>query len=145
MNKEVNNIYKTARKYAGLTQEQAAEGLHISVKTLSEYETGKTKPADDIVAAMIRLYNTPWLAYQHFKLSPLGQYLPDIIISDLPRAVLRMQKEVKDVVNINNELIDIAADGKLDKKELNTWKRVIEEIKQMIAAGLGVIYSKEGA
>ena len=35
-----SNIYQTARKAAGLTQEAAAERLALSVESLRAYETG---------------------------------------------------------------------------------------------------------
>jgi len=60
MNKNSMNIYKLARKEAGLTQEEAAEKLHVGVRTLAEYESGRVRPNDDIVEMMTRIYGTPW-------------------------------------------------------------------------------------
>ncbi|NSW92860.1 MAG: helix-turn-helix transcriptional regulator, partial [Firmicutes bacterium] len=65
MQRTCGNIYQTARKVAGLTQEQAAERLNVSVRSLADYEIGKTVPKDDIVCAMMRSYGTRWLGYQH--------------------------------------------------------------------------------
>lgn len=50
------NIYKNARRAAGLTQEQAAEQLYISVRSLAEYEAGRTTPPDDVACRMIDVY-----------------------------------------------------------------------------------------
>lgn len=82
------NIYKTARRAAGLTQEQAAEQLYISVRSIAEYESGRTIPPDDVVCRMVDLYGDRSLAYLHLKQSTeVGRrYLPDLHILDLPRS-----------------------------------------------------------
>ena len=41
MPEECRNIYKKARRSAGLTQEAAAERLGISVESVRAYETGQ--------------------------------------------------------------------------------------------------------
>ena len=46
------NIYQTARKSAGLTQEAAAERLAVSLTSLRAYEGGERVPAGDVVARM---------------------------------------------------------------------------------------------
>ena len=73
MNENVQNLYKTGRVGAGMTQEQAAELLHISVKTLSEYENGHTRPHNDTVLAMTKVYGCPYLGYSHLQSDPLGK------------------------------------------------------------------------
>ena len=40
MQNDCGNIYRSARKFAGLTQERAAELLGLSVRSLADYETG---------------------------------------------------------------------------------------------------------
>ncbi|MEM5777669.1 MAG: helix-turn-helix transcriptional regulator [Candidatus Aenigmatarchaeota archaeon] len=147
MTKQCENIYKTARKFANLTQEEAAELLFISPRTLSEYENGRLVPPDDVVAKMVEIYQTPWLAYQHLQRSTqLGQkYLPELDSNDLPKAVLKLRKEMNDVEKINDIIVDIACDGEIRSNEKITWNKVIKEIKEMISAALSVCFIKEGA
>ena len=79
MTERSENRYKMSRNSAGLTQEQAAELLHISVRALSDYENGHVRPSDDIVLAMVDNYNCPLLGWWHMKQTPLGnRVLPDI-------------------------------------------------------------------
>src|SRR5690625_5142709 len=93
------NIYQMARNHTGLTQEQAAELLHISLRSLSAYESGTTVPHGDIVHDMVEIYNAKWLGYEHLRLSTnLGKkVLPKIDIDDIAKSVLVLQKESGDV------------------------------------------------
>ena len=52
MSEEYRNIYKTARRTAGFTQEAATERLGISVESVRAYEIGQRIPPNDIVNAM---------------------------------------------------------------------------------------------
>ena len=65
MPEEYRNIYKTARKSAGLTQEAAAERLGISPESIRAYETGLRIPPNEVVEQMVICYNAQHLAYQH--------------------------------------------------------------------------------
>lgn len=144
MNKRCENIYKMARKEAGLSREQAAEMLHISIRSLADYETGVTTPKDDIVCKMIEIYKANWLGYQHLKhSSEVGRkYLPELSISDLAKSILRLQKEIKDVENINSDLIEIGCDGIIDDTEKDKWALATKEIDEMAGAALAVIFAR---
>ena len=69
------NIYQTARKSAGLTQEAAAERLAVSLTSLRAYEGGERVPAGDVVARMCLVYDTQFLGVQH--LQAFGALLPE--------------------------------------------------------------------
>lgn len=144
MKQHCENIYKSARRDAGMTQEQAAEQLYISVRSLAEYEAGRTTPPDDVVCRMIDIYGDRSLAYMHLKQSTeVGRrFLPDLHILDLPRSVLKLQKEVKDVTDINPEIVDVACDGEIEEHEQETWQNVIKELMEMVAAGLSVVFAR---
>jgi transcriptional regulator with XRE-family HTH domain len=140
------NIYKTARHIAGFTQEQAAEMLHISVRSLADYEGNRTIPGDDIVCRMIETYDAEWLGYQHLKESTkVGQrYLPDIEFVNLAQSVLRLQKEMADVDRIKPEMVEVAYDNIVHPYQEDTWSQATKEVLEMVGAGLGVLfYQKE--
>jgi len=150
MQSQCENIYKTARKHAGLTQNEASELLFISPRTLSEYENGRLIPPDDVVAKMVEVYKTPWLAYQHLQSSSmLGQkYLPELDFLDLSAAVVKLRKELNDVERLNDAIFEIASDGEINEEERITWDRVIKEIREMISASLALCFTntyKDGA
>ena len=144
MKRTCGNIYKNARRNAGLTQEQAAEQLYISVRSLAEYEAGRTIPPDDVVCRMVELYNARHLAYLHLKQSTeVGRrFLPDLHILDLPRSVLKLQKEVKDVTDIHHHMVDVACDGMVEEHESETWRSIEKELMEMVGAGLAVIFAR---
>ena len=53
MQSDCMNIYQTARKVAGLTQERAAELLGLSPRTLADYEAGLRLPPNDVADRMV--------------------------------------------------------------------------------------------
>lgn len=145
MDSGYQNIYQKARNYAGLTQLVASELLYISPKSLANYEAGKTVPPCEVVCKMVEIYGTKWLAYKHLRQSTLvgSKFLPSIDlldVADLPKSVLKLQKEVGDVVNVKNNMIEVAVDGEIEEHEEDTWSLVTKEINEMVGAGLGVLF-----
>jgi transcriptional regulator with XRE-family HTH domain len=144
MTRNCGNIYKFSRKQAHLTQEQAAELLSISTRSLLEYEAGRVTPSDDVVCNMIEIYNLPQLAYMHLKLSTeIGRrFLPDISYSDLAQSVLKLQKEVGDLSKVSGEMIDIACDGIIEEDEKKRWGEVTKQINHVAGAALTLMFAR---
>lgn len=146
MKSRFRNIYQIARNTAKLTQEQAAELLHVSARSLAEYEAGRTIPGCDTVCMMIDIYETPWLGYQHLKHSTeVGRkFLPDIEFTGLSQSVLRLQKEMEDVTRIKAEMVEVAYDNVVHPYQEEIWEMAEKEVQEMVGAGLGVLfYQKE--
>jgi len=91
------NGYKTCRQFAGYTQEEAAEQLHIGVRTLQAYEAKRFSPdcnSDDdllspvpesVVKQMITVYGVPLLAWWHIRHATLlGREFPDVYLPKSP-------------------------------------------------------------
>lgn len=138
------NIYKKARVAAGIKSQQiAAEHLHISVRSLADYETGVTVPPEDIVCGMIELYGNRWLGYQHLQAhSEIGRrYLPKIQETDLAVAVLRLQKEVRDIDSIQSTMIQVACDGIVEHHERSLWGNVEKEISEVAGAAMALVFA----
>ena len=142
--KEYRNIYQIPRESTGLTQEKASELLDISVESLRAYEAGKRVPPDRIVIKMIEIYNANYLAYQHLKTSAeVGQkYLPEIEIKTLPIAILKLQKEVKDFINCENRMIEIASDGIIHQDEVSDWNKILKELNDILEAIMALKFAK---
>ena len=134
MNSLSENIYKTARKRAELTREAAAEELNIATRTLDKYESMDGTPPDDVVRMMCILYNNRFLAYQHLKKSPLGEFLPELSENNLQGATLGVVSSVNGLNSLLNEIVDICVDGKINEQEQAVWERIKPKVRRTIAA-----------
>ena len=139
---DCSNIYRSARKIAGLTQERAAELLDLSVHTLADYETGVRIPPNGAAERMVTVYNSQLLAVQHLRNS--SQFcrglLPDVQPMALPEAVLTLVDAVYDFADdrLDRELIDIARDGVISEDERERFERVVDKIRALSAAAIAL-------
>lgn len=141
MMKDCENRYKLCRKNAGLTQFCASEKLHISEHTLSDYETGKYRVPDDIVAAMAEEYNAPLLAWWHLKkYSVLGKFLPEIITpqthGDMAFQLILAQDDLSPAVT---SIKKIMADGQIEDHEREDFTASIQLLRQVNGKLVSVI------
>lgn len=58
MQNDCVNIYQSARKIAGLTQERAAELLGLSARSLADYEAGLRLPPNDVADRIVEKIRT---------------------------------------------------------------------------------------
>jgi transcriptional regulator with XRE-family HTH domain len=126
-------MFKAAREAAGLSQEQAAEILHIGRRTLSDYENGKTLVPPDVALDMSKVYGkTEIYARYCADMCPIGQvYAHKVEQKDLALAVLGLLKEYNDVGQIREGLIAIAADGEVDPEEIPEFERFMDELSHL--------------
>ena len=138
------NIYQIARESKGVTQEKASELMDISVDSLRAYEGGKRIPPDKVVIKMVEIYDAQYLAYQHLKTAAeIGQkYLPNIEITELPIAILRLQKEVSDFIKCKDIMIEITYDGVIDEYEKPQWNAIMKELDDIVEAIMALKFSK---
>lgn len=136
MKETSRNYYKECRESAKLSQEQAAELLHISVRSLSDYENGKTVPADDIVENMVDIYHTRLLGWIHLRsTSSLAmKCIPEV---QKPRSEADIFLQVifseDDVLDIKEKMKKILEDGKITEDEMSDFEEVKKQAK--IVAG----------
>jgi len=140
MQEESRNIYKTARRAAGLTQEAAAERLGICVESLRAYETGQRVPPNDAVERMVIQYNALALAYQHLQETNalMARVVPQLeersILEVAVRIYNRMTRfQAKSGVE---RLLAIAEDGVVDQTERPEFCAIIEDLREIIKSGL---------
>lgn len=141
MRKYCGYIYKQAREQAGLTQEQASALLPIPIRTLSAYENGAICPSSELALRMIEVYGCKWLWYLHLKLNnPLGKrYLPEVQLKRLSAGVLRLQKEMSDVLKANDTVVAIACDDTISEHEACDWEKVSKEIEDLMSACVALL------
>lgn len=141
------NIYKLARKMACLTQDEALDKINLrkklSLRSLARYESGELIPTSLTVKEMVRTYNAPWLGYLHLHLyDDLGKsILPQIDINRFSTSVLRFQKEHRDIMKVENSMLEIAYDDILDETE-EEWINVEKKIGGIVSTGLALLFTK---
>ena len=135
------NIYQRARKVTLLTQEEAAERLHISPETLKRYEGGRLTPPDETVARMCEVYGARWLALEHAKATDRLGILPELEPKPLPMATISLTNRLRDAADRLAGLLRIAEDGVIDDAERPEFDDIVEDLRETIAAAYQVIYA----
>jgi len=116
----------------------AARKLGISDRTLLRYETEESPVPNEVAISMARVYGAPKILPDHCSLKcEIGQIIHQYLDKhDLGISVLRLLKELDDVVKTKNCLIEIAYDGKIDENEMPKWiiiRKELAELKKAIA------------
>lgn len=124
-------IFKTSREAAGYSQEQAAEMLGRSVRTISDYERDITLPGIEAMLNMAKVYNDPLLLY---KL--VDQRFADINYVSPTEGVMKILDVMQNVMEQSRDLIKVAADNVIEDSEMDIWNRGMELADQMIFSGL---------
>lgn len=135
------NIYQRGRKTTLLTQEEAAERLHISPETLKRYEGGRLTPPDETVARMCEVYSVSWLALEHAKATDRLGILPELEPKPLPMATISLTNRLRDAADRLAGLLRIAEDGVIDDAERPEFDGIVQDLRETIAAAYQVIYA----
>ena len=137
---DCRNIYKIARRAAGLTQEAAAERLGLSVESIRAYETGGRVPPSQVVELMVILYNAQHLAYQHLHETNelYNRIVPALEDRDLIRAavVLRNRLARLEQRRSLDRLLEIAEDDRIDEDERPEFLAIVAELREIVRSAL---------
>ncbi len=140
MRSEYQNIYKTARKAAGLTQEGAAERLGISVESLRAYETGQRVPSGDVVDLMMICYNALHLGAQHLhETNPVyARIVPALEQRSVLEVAVRIYNRLNRFASKHSveRLMEIAEDGKIDQQERPEFDAIMADLREIVKSGL---------
>ena len=130
-------IYKICREAAGLTQEQASEGLNCSVRSLARYESGEQHVPDDIAYQMVVLYDSQLLAVQHLRLVShvAASIIPAVEPVSLQTAAMRFFNTVMDIIQAHPELklMRIAEDNIISEDERPIRDEILEMAQRFCA------------
>lgn len=148
MQETCQNIYKNARKTAGLTQERWAEQLGISVESIGLYESGRGLPSDDVVTRMAEVAVMPVLGYWHLKAKSglANDILPEVQRLQLPLAVVQLLSRIQAFASKHrtDELLHIAEDGRIDDTERELFTQIVAELDSVVQAAMALKFA-EGA
>lgn len=144
MQEECRNIYKNARKSAGLTQEAAAERIAVSVESLRAYEAGVRVPPNDVVAQMVICYNTQYLAYQHVHDTNtlVAQIIPALEPRSLAELAIRVHVRTERFYRASSteRLLEIAEDNHVDESEQPEYDAFIADMQDIVQSYLELIF-----
>ena len=148
MPEESMNIYKTARRAAGITQEAAAEQLGISVESVRAYETGQRIPPNDVVEQMVICYNAQRLAFQHLHETNAlaARVIPDIQPRTLMESAVRLYTRLNHFSSSHSveRLLEIAEDGRIDEQERAEFDAIVAELKALVQCGMELRFCEHG-
>jgi len=113
------------------SREGAAELLGVSVSSLADYELGNTKvvPVDKVVL-MADLYNAPEIKnFYCANECPIGcGTVKQLEVSELERLTVRLLSSFQQVSTIQNKMISISSDGKVQPDEVRDFNEVIQHL-----------------
>ena len=148
MPEEYRNIYKIARRNAGITQEAAAEQLGISVESVRAYETSQRIPPNHIVSRMVICYDAQRLAVQHVNLHDelASSIIPVIQPRTLMESVVRLCNRLTRFSKNHSveRLLEIAEDGQIDEEERAEYDAIVEDLKELIQCGMELRFCEHG-
>jgi len=139
MSKECINFYKQCRQIAGIVQENAAPLLLVSVRQLSDYETGNAKVPDDVVDRMATIYNAPMLALWHIKNSSdlNKKWLPEIFPTESNSDVwLQTRLANDDCTKAEQSIMNALADGNITIDDVDHIDAFLHYTQAFIGKGL---------
>lgn len=116
------------------SREGASEMLGIHPSTLADYELGMLKcPQPDKVVLMADLYNAPELLNRFCcEDCPIGCNCVDKLeVEELDRITIKTLNTLKNADDIKETLIDITADGVIDKSERLKMNDIVEQLTQI--------------
>lgn len=139
MSYEFGNACCLARKTARLTQEEAAERLGVSTRSIAHYE-GERIPPDEMVAAMVQLYHAPALGYMYLSQeSATGRMLlPKVSIVGASNGALRLRVKMRQASSMQETLDELCLDDKITQDEESDFKRCLDKLDGLLSAILGM-------
>jgi transcriptional regulator with XRE-family HTH domain len=126
-------MYKTARKEAGMTLEEAAYRLHCAPRTLCKYESGQLRVPPEMALSMGQVYNRPELPLNHCaEKCAIGRvYHPVFEVGNVATGTLQLMRELQDVNQRMDDLVSIAADGRISPEELPEFEEILQELMEL--------------
>lgn len=114
------------------SREGAAEETGIDRTRLAYIELGTITPYPEEVLILSEIYNAPELCNHYCsKMCPLGmQTINEVEVSELEKTVLQLLSVFQTIPEIKAELIDIAADGVIDREERPIMEDILHRLDQ---------------
>lgn len=135
--KKKSNYYLEIRKKHGLSREKASELMDtLSPEKIEKIENEKQAPTPMDVMEMAAGYDEPSMRnYYCAHDCPMGQYyVPSVEFKELEKTVLQMVAALNSMHSMQERLIDISADGKIEGDEIRDFVRIQKELERISSA-----------
>lgn len=132
-----SHFYISIRKEKGLSREKASALMKtISPEKLEKIENGKQEPTPADILEMAEGYTEPMIRnYYCAHECPMGRFfVPEIHIGELEKIVLRMLSSLNSMHSMQERLINISADGRVDDTEIRDFIRIQKELERISMA-----------
>ena len=132
--KENKNIYQQLREAQKWSREKASEEMEgIQADRIERIESGKSTAHPDEVVIMAEKYKAPQLCnYFCANECEIGkQYVPEVKMKDLTQIVLEMLSSLNTAKKKQERLIEITADGQIEKDEVEDFIDIQDELEKM--------------
>jgi len=114
--------------------------------TIRSYESGEVIPADETVKIMAEVSGQPILCYWHMcnKSALAADTLPEVEQLPLPQAVIQLLCAINDFKDVHDDLLSMAADGKITAEESLLWQGCLLRLDAVIRAAIQVKVAEGG-
>ncbi len=132
--KENKNIYQQLREAQKWSREKASEEMEgIQADRIERIESGKSTAHPDEIVIMAEKYKAPHLCnYYCANECEIGkQYVPEVKMKDLTQIVLEMLSSLNTAKKKQERLIEITADGQIEKDEVEDFIDIQDELEKM--------------
>ena len=138
---------RKARTDKGMTQEQAAEAVGVSLESWKAYEYGLRVPPVAVAIQICEAMDAPWFALEHLRSigAPLGVLPEHITVQALPTAAITLINRVLDFAerHRDRQLLRIAEDGVIDEDERPDFDAICRDLDGVVGAALQVKYTSD--
>ena len=131
--KENKTVYQIARDKLSISREKASELTGIEPYRIERIENEKMEADPWDVVAMSEAYKVPELC-NHYCANecPIGRkYVPEVKIKDLSQIVLEILASLNSMRKRQERLIEITADGVIEKEELEDFIYIQQELERI--------------
>ena len=142
-----NKSAAVARINAGMSQETASELLHVSVRTLSNYENGITAVPDQTVYRMMKIYKAQDLGWNYLiNTSRIARDLiPDINFCGVASGALGLEISTDEFLAIRKDFNRICRDDVITADEQTLYAECCKKIKALIGNSISALIANKRA
>ena len=142
MNIPFGRFASMARIRSGMSQETASELLHVSSRTLSNYENDVTTVPDQTVYQMMKIYKSPDLGWNYLinTSSVARELISDIRFScGIASGALGLEVSTNEFLDIKNDFNRICRDDVITKDEQALYDKCRDKIKDLIGNSISAL------